>query len=77
MGLLVRTSWEGWYPSWGPKSGSDEIHWSPQEEGHGHLTNGVFFSNSWGEAMGDTLSPAQDGKAHCTDHVFSHMNAHT
>ena len=27
--------------------------------------------------MGDTLSPARDGQARCTDHIVSRMDGHT
>ena len=27
--------------------------------------------------MGDMLGPSQDGQAHCTDHIVSHMDGHT
>ena len=27
--------------------------------------------------MGDMLGPFQDGQAHCTDHIISHMDGHT
>ena len=70
-GPLFRTFWEARYPSWGPETENDEIHRSPREEGHGRLSEGVF------SVMGDTLNPARDGQARCTDHIVSHMDGHT